>query len=149
MTTQEQNVFLSKWGFHPVSYETFLKLKRLKKLYWAAVRAFCQWRRWERKEPQNRFYWLPKKYGVKRKRSTKPIPEPRLCKVWMTENREKWQDGKWVKPATPLDDRGILAAFEAARMPKKNATDVEPISLSDEEIDKMLAAAELWYSTQR
>jgi hypothetical protein len=148
MTTQEQSTFLSRWGFHPVDHETYLKLKRLKKLFWEAVRTHGRYERWERKRPENRFYWEKKEYGVKRKRSDRPIPEPVTCPVFWRENSEHWdaEAKKWRKPLTPIDDRGVLAAFQLARMPVKNATDVKPIALSVKEIDEMLAEAEKWYA---
>lgn len=44
----------SRWGYHPCSYEDFLKLKLTHKLL---LRAYCdvkRWVRWYHKEPQNR-----------------------------------------------------------------------------------------------
>lgn len=140
----EQNVFLSRWGFHPCDTETFLKLKRLKKLFWQAVYAHGTWKRWSRKLPENRFYWEKKERAEKRKRSDRPIPEPLTCPVWTRENSYDWQNDK--KPLIPLADCGVLEAFENARMPKEKPDQVEPLNLSIKEIDKMLEAAEKWDS---
>ena len=44
----------SRFGWHPCSYDVFLKLKRLKKRYWETLRAYAKWRRWQGKMPYNR-----------------------------------------------------------------------------------------------
>lgn len=44
----------SKWGWHPVSYEDFLILRDLHRLYWKTLRVAYAWQRWARKAPQNR-----------------------------------------------------------------------------------------------
>lgn len=49
-----RTVWRSRWGFNPVSYEAFRKLKALHKMYWEAVRENANRARWERKQPQNR-----------------------------------------------------------------------------------------------
>ena len=46
--------FKSKWGFHPVNYETFLLLKRLHKWYHAALKRRAAWWRWANKLEYNR-----------------------------------------------------------------------------------------------
>ena len=135
--TQEQSVFLSRWGFHPCDHATYLKLKRLKKIYWAAVSTYGRWRRWSRKRHENRFYWLPKERTEKRKRGTVPIPEPKCCPVFLPDT--------WVSDSY-LKDNGVLLAFEQARMPTKRPDDVRPLIISVEKINKMLEAAEKWYA---
>ncbi len=140
MTTKEQkqNVFLSRWGFHPVDHETYLKLKRLKKLYWEAVRTYGRWRRWVRKLPENRFYWIPRTSdSEKRKRSDTPILEPKCCPVF--------QPDTWVRDSY-LRENGVLNAFELARMPEAKPEDVKPLLISTEQINKMLKEAEEWYA---
>jgi len=140
MTTKNQNVHLSHWGFHPVDHATYLKLKRLKKIYWAAVSTYGRWRRWARKQPENRFYWLPKELTEKRKRSTIPIPEPVRCPVFKPDT--------WVRDSY-LRDEGVLSAFEQARMPKARPDQVKPLNLSIKRIDQMLEEAEKWAEQQR
>jgi hypothetical protein len=44
----------SRWGYHPCDYETFMRLKKLHKWVWEQRYAYARWRRWSRKEPQNR-----------------------------------------------------------------------------------------------
>lgn len=48
------NVFQSKWGFHPVSRETSRKLRFLNGLYTKALQDVGSWNRWDRKLPKNR-----------------------------------------------------------------------------------------------
>ena len=129
----EAQVFQSRFGFHSCDYVTFVKLKRLKKLYWQAVRRWAAWRRWDRKE--YRFFMKPRQYGVRRERSDIPIPEPVCCPVW--------QGSRWTSNSI-LSDYGISAAFEAARHPVAKAEDVKPLGLHITEIDLMLAEAEEW-----
>ena len=49
------HVHAGRWGFHPCDKETFLKLKELNKLYQQALHQMAAFRRWEGKEPRNRF----------------------------------------------------------------------------------------------
>jgi len=139
---EEQSVFLSKWGFHPCDYETYLKLKRLKKIYWEAVRTYGRWRRWDRKRPENRFYWLPRTRTTKRKRSPIPIPEPKCCPLW------KPFYGRWPE-TSELQDNWLLDDFEEARMPKAKPEDVQPLSRSVKEIDELLEKAEKWMAEKK
>ncbi len=136
-----KEVHMSKFGFHPCSYEVYLKLKELKKLFWLAAYQYGAWRRWERKEPQNRFYWNNlhgSREGASKERSDRPILEPLRCPVWQPLCR-------WDSNAR-LNDKGLLEAYEAARMPQKNATDVKPLGLTVEEIDALLAQAREWWA---
>jgi hypothetical protein len=50
----ETTVFKSRWGYHNINYQTFIKLKKLYKLYWEAIRQQARRNRWERKFPKNR-----------------------------------------------------------------------------------------------
>ncbi len=136
---EKKDVFLSKRGFHPCDYQTFLKLKELKKLFWLASYQYGAWRRWDRKEPQNRFYWNNlhgSKEGARKQRSDRPIPEPLICPLWQPVCR--WGSN------SKLNDNGLLEAYEAVRMPQKNATDVKPLGLTAVEIDGLLAEAREW-----
>ena len=138
---EKKDVHLSRWGFHPCDHQTFLKLKELKKLFWLATYQYGAWRRWERKLPKNRFYWNNpngSKEGASKQRSDRPIPEPLVCPLW--QPKCKWGSN------SVLDDNGLLEAFEAARMPHKNATDVKPLKLTAVEIDHLLAEAREWWA---
>jgi len=51
---EETETHQSRWGFHPCSYETYLKLKFLNKFYVKGLRQIASWERWNRKMPHNR-----------------------------------------------------------------------------------------------
>jgi hypothetical protein len=127
MSTQLENVFKSRWGYHSCSYEDFLKLKRLKKLYWEAVYAAARYERWIRKDPDNR-----------------RGPEPKKpCPVW---TEQVWMDSKkrGFHQTSLLRDKGVLDAFEEARMPKSSPEEVQPINMLP--FESMLEKAEKWYA---
>jgi hypothetical protein len=99
--------YQSRWGFHPCDYATFRKLKLLHRWYHQTLRDYAAWRRWSRKEPQNRVIReyrrdeLGRRCGVK---STRPRPEPMVCSLFVTNHA----------PA----DRGVLELFRQARIPQ-------------------------------
>lgn len=49
MSITNQNAHKSKYGYHPVSYEDYLKLKKAHKILFKAVRDIRNYHRWERK----------------------------------------------------------------------------------------------------
>jgi len=53
MTTEQGN-YETRWGHVAYSYENYLKLKRLHKIWFRALRAGARWKRWVRKAPHNR-----------------------------------------------------------------------------------------------
>jgi hypothetical protein len=87
MSTVTETVYESRWGFHPVSYETFRKLKFLHKWYYQTLKDFARWKRWIRKFPHNR-----------------KGPQPQYCPTFV--RRELF--------CVP---RGIVAAYQQARIP--------------------------------
>jgi len=126
------NSYQGRWGFHPVSHETFLKLKELKKFYFVTLRQLGTWVRWDRK--------MVHKVG----------PEPKYCPMFV-EDKKEWRkhvnkDGFTEYRYYPKtrNDRGVLEAFEVARMPKATAEEVVPLKLSDEEIDKLYSQMKAW-----
>src|SRR5687768_17348390 len=74
LMTSTTNEFQSRFGFHPSTYEVFLKLKFLHKWYWQTLYDFHRWHRWRRKDEQNRIG-----------------PEPTYCPVFV-------EDKPWLKP---------------------------------------------------
>jgi hypothetical protein len=76
--------FASRWGFHPCDYPTFLKLKRIHKVYWAGLKKIAAWQRWHRKLPHNRVLtrWHRDAAGRKIRRvPIGPWPEPVIPEV--------------------------------------------------------------------
>ena len=138
---KQHEVSLSRWGFHPCSHETYLKLKELNKLFWKAQRVAGAWLRWNRKDSGNRYYWdyLPSSGPRPKKvRSNRAIPKPQMCSVWGFVSR--WGD------SAQLDSKGVCGDYRNARMPCKNRTDVKPLKLSIKQIETMLSQAREWDS---
>ena len=123
----------SRWGFHPCDYQTFRKLKTLHKRYWQTVKAYAEWRRWNRKEPQNRVIrkWERDEKGRKiRFEVVGPRPEPKYCPFFV--NR------------FGVESKGIVEAYQQARRPVKE-NEVRPLKLSVEQIDRMYDEVESWF----
>lgn len=83
--------FKSKWGYHPCSKETYLKLKKLNKLRWETVTNFHSWLRWARKEPHNRITgrWIQKPGDEFPTKIQEPATEPRFCKLFVNANKKR------------------------------------------------------------
>lgn len=126
------NSYKSKWGFHPVSRETFLKIRELKKFYFITLHRLGTWVRWDRKTVNQ--------HG----------PEPIYCPMFV-EDKMEWR--KHVNkegfteyrtyPKTRVD-HGILEAYESARMPKATAEEVVPLKISEEEINRLYDQMNAW-----
>jgi hypothetical protein len=101
--------YKSRWGFHPCDYATFRKLKLLHRWYFQTLRDYAAWRRWSRKEPQNRVFReylrdeLGRKCGVK---SVRPRPEPTYCSLFVADQ-------------APCD-RGVVELYQTARTPQES-----------------------------
>lgn len=139
---ENDNVHQSKWGYHPCSYETFLKLKALHKAYWQAVRGLAEWFRWDAKQPQNRVIKERIKDGVGRVTGWKiigPKPEPKYCPIFGTPSYRR----DYQTIPEHLNDHGILAAYQQARMPKK-FEEVTPLKISEEKINELFDQLNNW-----
>lgn len=107
------NTFKSRFGFHPTSHETYMKLKELHKWYWKTLYAFHRWNRWDRKQPQNR-----------------RGPEPSYCPLFVLD--KSWyrittgQDGNMKGKYFPktVTDHGIVDLYHMARMPQAEPMEV-------------------------
>lgn len=139
MSTATATTFESRWGHHPVSYETFRKLKTLHRRYYETVRAVARWVRWDRKTVNQ------------------TGPEPAYCPAFVDEKGhwrsivhkvgdQEFKGMKWY-PKT-LNDRGIIEAYQAARTPAKTPEEVNPIKLSEEQIDRLYNEVEAWFAKQ-
>lgn len=49
----ENGVSKSKWGYHSCDYQTFCKLRCIRKFYQRQLRICANWKRWFRKEPSH------------------------------------------------------------------------------------------------
>jgi hypothetical protein len=107
MSDNQPVTFRSRHGYHPCDVATYRKLKELHKWYWQAVRDFHRWWRWQRKLPANR-----------RGDEPKPCMCFALIEPWRKPRRVHGQETFRIYPMT-LTDRGILAWYAAARVPRK------------------------------
>lgn len=138
-------VFEGKFGFYPCDYETFKKLKELKKAYWQTVYKLGAWFRWNAKLPENRVRTRRTKDAVGRvsgREIVGPWEEPQFCPAFGKPAGRHWN----MKTTVPqhLSDHGILNAFEFARMPKKTAEEVTPLKISEDQINKLLEEVRSW-----
>lgn len=129
------NAHQSRWGFHPCSYELYLKLKKLNILCQKALRQIAIWERWNRKDPKNRRRFvgvkgmpgvlLRKRDVSKISRLYEPIPEP---------------------PYPPIDDLEtielVASDYHNARTPVV-VGDVKPLVLNNQKIDRLLNLFEI------
>lgn len=149
-------VFESRWGFHPCSKEVDRKLRKLNAAYQKALSSASAWRRWERKEPQNRIL-RQKIYDAQgRVCGRQPVldalgeslkqPEPKLCPVFCRKvTRKVYYDrsGKWVpngidREFVCIEDYGISVSARTARTPAPSKELVRPLALTIEQIDSLL-----------
>lgn len=90
-----QEIYQSRWGYHPCDYETFRLIKRLMVWRLRCLRASASLNRWSAKEPQNRtlYRWVRNEQGQKIYREkVGPWPEPKLPAVWLGDeiDRCRW-----------------------------------------------------------
>lgn len=141
-------VFQSRFGYHPCDKETYLKLKRLKKVFYEELKRFADWNRWNRKQPQNRVIrkWIRnetrQKIGCE---IVGPRPEPSLPKVFIARKKvynttgAGFENGMYNYRWT-LDDYGLSEEIYNCR-PKSSPQDVKPMRMTIEQIDELLAKA--------
>jgi hypothetical protein len=154
-----QQVFESRWGFHPCDYPTYRKLKFLNLVYQRAVRMAHAWQRWQRKDPHNRV-------SRRRNRNEKgqtigysdpiPVPEPPICPVLSCKVQERRfvdRKGNYSKEGFLEDkvvtaDSRIATDYTAARRPASEPGAVRPLSVSLAEIDALYETARRWLEEQ-
>ena len=145
MSTQitDKNVHQSRWGYHFCSYETLLKLKKLRKHYFESLRKAAAWYRWARKAEHNR-------------KGKEPQINSVFCELISTDKQPRqWNcyNGKWATvdgnrvyyipdgnndKTLLVRDHGILEAYEQARMPQSSKEEVKSLDLSEAQIDILL-----------
>ena len=126
-TIEKNEVFMSKWGFHPCSYSTYQKLRKLNSLYERALRLRADWDRWDRKQPQNRVIRKWKRDELGRKIGCEivgPRLEPKLCPIFNNA-------GYGINHAE------IHADYVNAKKPMATREEVKPMVNSVEEIDAL------------
>jgi hypothetical protein len=124
-------MFKSRWGYHPCSYETYRKLKVLKKRFWESVIAYGNYKRWIRKQEQNRVG-----------------PEPRYCDFFLCAHYQRHKPvgaGVWQILFGGTFIEFVQETLEKARM--GSATEVEPLpALTVQKIDDAYEKVEAWFA---
>ena len=130
VTMEKESVFESRWGFHPCSYETFVKLKKLHKAFWQSEYKLAAWKRWSAKLPHNRikFRWIRNEQGQKVGKEILGMREEPKCSELFVKT-DKW-GRKFVS------SHGIIDAYNQARMPKPKE-EVKPLSICESMIDHL------------
>lgn len=153
-TATEQGIYKTRWGHVAYSYNDYLKLKKLHKIWFKALRNAAKWKRWVRKAAHNRLLRRTLRDADGRIIGREVIgaaPEPRICDLFSRKlvdgdrkpiidehNKYGWFMG-WIKT-----DDTVAVEYRKAKHPKAEADGVEKAGLTGPEIDAMLAAAEGW-----
>lgn len=139
MTMTEKKVYKGRFGFHACDYDTYCKLKKLHAYYWKALRRYAEWERWNRKDPSNRLLrkWFRNEKGQKTGfEIVGPKPEPVQYPVFIDANYYK------IKGTHRLKSESVLEDYQKARTPYATEEAVQPLTLSVDKINKMLALLE-------
>lgn len=130
-------IYKSRFGFHPCSYETYRKLKRLNFLVYMSRRQDAAWERWHRKKPENRVIKrrLPAAYDEQNKCWIRqayeiigPRPEPITCII-----------GSFL--ATKIEED-----YRRSRQPVGSESVVPKLALNTTCIAEAEAILESWYA---
>ncbi len=131
-------VFETKWGFVAYSYEDYLKLKELNRIFYKARTNAARWNRWARKEPQNRVQrrWIRNEQGQKiGHKVVGPVSEPVVCSMFSKKHR--WFD-QYVTDST------VEIEYRNSHRPVSTEGKVIKAGFSSAEIDKLLKKAQEW-----
>lgn len=134
-------------GYHPYSYETHLKLKFLKKMYWLTARSLAEHFRWAAKQSQNRVRRHRVRDDKGRVLSVKVTPWTEPPVYWMFVTRRTRQIyGTLLTVPQHMADFGILRAYEEGRKPrsKEEVLALKPTLITVEVIDKLFDDASRW-----
>jgi len=133
-----QGIHRSRWGYHPCDLATWLRIKRLRFLWFRTVRRLAAWRRWNNKLPHNRIIWRRL-----RRDDGNPVG---------------WEHaGPWTEPAVPdfmvcdqcgqrvLAHEWIEPCYRQAKWPTSDPQEPWPAERLSE-IDELLDRLEAWYA---
>jgi hypothetical protein len=127
-----KEVFRSRFGFHPVPYKLYLKLKFIHKCYFQTLRDRARWQRWNNKLPKNRVIrkWQRDTNGNKISFEVVGMqPEPKVFWDLVYPNgrvSHKFEANKlWV------------ADYQKARMPVVTEKEVPNLTYTIDEINQM------------
>jgi hypothetical protein len=84
------NELKSRWGYHPCDYETFQKLRVIKKYYYKNLHVIAERDRWLDKEPQNRVirtrHTFINRGGKLTTKVIGSVPRPEPKPMWELDN---------------------------------------------------------------
>ena len=137
-TTLKSKVYQSRWGFHPCSYEIFLKLKKLNGLYFKALQMRGEWERWDRKEPQNRVICKTKRDELGRKIGKEivgPRLEPNIDNIFLKKQHvnSRWYGEYDIVAISGID---IMKEYQKAKKPRKE-DEVEQLTITEQGINEL------------
>src|SRR5262249_8575017 len=138
----------TRWGWYPCDYATFRLLKQLHTRFWEARRRYAEWRRWERKQPQNRVLRerVVDEQGNKAgSRILGPKPEPLLDPLFCTREKvvRHWnKDGKHLRDGETVEricfaDHGLPETYRLARRPAATEAEVPLLPLTVDAIRRL------------
>jgi len=131
----EMKAVKGRFGWHPCDYETYLKLKVIKKRFWETVYAAARYERWHNKFPHNRKGKEPEKYC--------PLIGNR---VWGWLPKDEFGYKKYGKIPSNMDQK-LLDLFEQARRPLATEAEVTPFASSQMAIiNDMFQKVESWFA---
>ncbi len=144
-----KQVFETKWGFVPYTYEDYKKLKRLNFIFQTARIGASQWKRWVRKAPHNRI----QKCCIRNEKGQKtgykiggPSVEPKICDLFSTKlvdlNRKPLT--RWFEGYIRTDHTAELE-YRKSHKPVPTQEKVPEAKMSSKDIDKLLKKAEKWF----
>jgi len=134
MTTQTQNVFKSNFGFHPVDYDGFIKLKEAHKILLRAYKDCKRFIRWTSKMDHNRNGEKPK------------APEDYIEFGYHKLNKHSFYGPGFRKYKHNNLYLHILSEYRNARIPKECPEDVIQSDLP-KDLDKIVAELSAFYET--
>lgn len=133
-------LYESKWGYHAINHETFVKLKALNKRVTQSLSAIANANRWLAKKDKNRVIRRWVRNELKQRIGYEVVgrqPKPFVCPLFGKCNGNRY----WLTPTA----EAILSAYQDARRPKQ-PKDVKPLKISDKQIDALYKEVETWFS---
>jgi hypothetical protein len=144
-TNRPENVYQSRWGWHPISYDAFCKLKEIHKLIWNAWYAHKRFGRWLRKtthQPPEQPPFDPR-FTIERKgvgyyaymmTHYRKNPGAEAHEEHHVSTTLYGKDTDYYFDPIASD---VIETMRAARTPEENKEDVERTPLSEQDIHEL------------
>jgi len=141
--TTATKVYQSKWGYHPVDHDGFMKLKEAHRLLLRAYHDIKKYVRWENKDPENRHGDTPRHPGF--------MTEHGLHFIDNGGPRDEWRSFYGFGLKRYFGETGatnyyfqILRQYRNARTPANIPENVKPIEIPDD-LDQILEELREFY----